>query len=161
MRYTKDGTDIEVSTLLLIGARFLKNLKKEVQDAPETDEKDLKDLKDTSSPLSANNVSDVLTQDELSALRRQIAGCWNMPAGAKDAKDLIVEIKVWTNQDRTVQRAEVVDTGRMSRDPYYRTAAESALRAVKHPECNPLMLPLNKYDQWKVFTFVFNPREML
>jgi hypothetical protein len=140
----------------------LKNLKKEVEDNTPTNEDKLNDIKDTvSSPVSSNNVSDVLTQDELSALRRQIAACWNIPAGSKDAKELVIEVRVWTNPDRTVRNAEVVDTGRMARDPYFRTAAESALRAVRHSNCNPLMLPANKYDQWKEFTFVFNPQDML
>jgi hypothetical protein len=140
---------------------ILKNLKKEVDSTP-ADPDDVNDLKDTeSSPISSNNVSDVLTQDELSALRRQISGCWNVPAGSKDAKDLVIEVRVWTNTDRTVSKAEIVDSGRMARDPSFRTAAESALRAVRHPSCSPLMLPRNKYDQWKVFTFVFNPQDML
>jgi hypothetical protein len=140
----------------------LKNLKKEIEDNTPTKDLDVNDFKETdSSPVSATNVSDMLTQDELSALRRQIKACWNMPAGALGASDLVVEIRVQTNPDRTVRHAEIVDTGRMSRDPYFRTAAESALRAVHHPMCNPLMLPPNKYDQWKSFVFLFNPQDML
>ena len=64
---------------------------------------------------------------EVDALRAQIARCWSIPAGARDAENLIVEIRVEMNPDMTVRRADIVDKARMNRDPFYRTAAESAL----------------------------------
>src|SRR5262249_11053580 len=35
-----------------------------------------------------------LTASEMDMVREQIARCWNVPAGARDAKDLVVEIRV-------------------------------------------------------------------
>ena len=34
--------------------------------------------------------------------------------------------------------------------------AESAVRAVR--KCSPLRLPVGKYEQWKSFTFRFDPK---
>src|SRR5262249_49725098 len=35
-----------------------------------------------------------LTASELAMVRQQVARCWNVPSGARDAKDLIVEIRI-------------------------------------------------------------------
>ena len=102
-----------------------------------------------------------LSVSELDAIRDQIADCWNIPAGAKGAEDLIVDIFVRMNPDGTVRAAEVTDKSRMRVDPFFRTAAESAIRALRNPRCSPLRLPLDKYDLWKTFTIGFNPRDML
>ncbi|MGB0934771.1 MAG: energy transducer TonB [Alphaproteobacteria bacterium] len=113
------------------------------------------------SSLSTGQLSDVLTTSELDALRRQLAQCWNIPAGARDAQNLLVEIRVSVNPDGTVRQAKIVDQSQMAADSFYRTAAESALRAVHHPACRTLKLPPHKYDSWKDMTLRFNPKEML
>ena len=69
-----------------------------------------------------------------------------MPIGARDAQNLVVEVHIDVNPDRTVQSAEVVDKARMATDPFFRAAAESALRALYNPRCTPLELPAGKYD---------------
>lgn len=102
-----------------------------------------------------------LSRSEFDALRRQLSSCWNFPAGAKESGTLIVEIKVIVNRDRTVREARIVDVARMRSDPYYRSAAESALRAVQNPRCSPLRLPPSKYRLWRNMTLEFDPREML
>ena len=102
-----------------------------------------------------------LTISELDSIRRQIEACWSIPAGARDAENLIVDISVIMNPDGTVQRAEIVDRSRLTGDPFYRAAAESALRAVLHPRCSPLRLPPQKYRQWRRFTLSFNPKELI
>jgi outer membrane biosynthesis protein TonB len=106
-------------------------------------------------------LSDRLTITQEDALRRQISQCWNMPIGARDAQNLIVEIVIDVNPDRTVQRAEIVDQTRYATDSFFRAAAEAALRAVRNPRCSPLELPPDKYDQWKRIDFTFDPRDML
>ena len=65
------------------------------------------------------------------------------------------------NQDASVRNAQVVDQARMMTDPFFRAAAESAMRAVLNPRCNPLRLPREKFDTWKSFILNFNPKEML
>ncbi|HJO69919.1 MAG TPA: energy transducer TonB, partial [Rhodospirillales bacterium] len=101
-----------------------------------------------------------LTISEIDLVRRQIAECWNLPAGAKDAQDLIIEISLSMNPDGTVRDARIRDHGRMNRDPFFRAAAESAYRAVLNPNCSPLKLPLDKYEYWKSMVLTFNPKEM-
>jgi outer membrane biosynthesis protein TonB len=102
-----------------------------------------------------------LTASELDMVRHQIARCWNVPAGARDAKDLVVEIKVIVDPDGTVRQATIVDQGRLGSDPFYRAAAESARRAFFNPLCRPLHLPVEKYAIWKDLVVDFSPRDVL
>ncbi len=106
------------------------------------------------------DLSKPVTISEIDLVRRQIARCWNLPAGAKDAEDLIIEIKVFMNPDGTVNTADIKDKKRVVRDGFYRSAAESALRAVLNRRCQPFKLPPEKYNRWKTMTLVFNPKEM-
>lgn len=104
-------------------------------------------------------VSEKLTGSQLDAIRRQIERCWNPPVGARDAENLVVELRVQLRRDGTVQQARIISTERMS-DPFYRSAAESALRAVRI--CSPLEnLPPEKYEAWRDMRLTFDPREML
>ena len=106
-------------------------------------------------------LSDRLTISQEDSLRRQIGACWNMPVGARNAEELIVEVLIEMNPDRTVLSAKVVDQSRYASDPYFRSAAEAALRALRHPKCTPLELPPDQYEQWKTIRFNFDPRDML
>ena len=107
----------------------------------------------------AQSVSDTLTGSEIDAIRRTIYKCWIVPAGARGAKDLVVDVDMSVAPDGTVTKASVSDKSRMS-DPAYRTAAESAVRAVLDPACNPLPIPEDKYEQFKELTLSFNPKDM-
>jgi len=100
-----------------------------------------------------------LTASELDLVREQIARCWNINAGARDAKDLVVEIRASVQPDGTVTQATIVDQGRMS-DPVWRAAAESARRAFFNPNCTPLKLPPDKYDTWKDLDVDFSPKDV-
>ncbi len=108
----------------------------------------------------AATLSPQLARSELDAIRDRIRPCWNFPAGAKDADQLLVAIDVQMNPDGTVREARIVDSGRMSSDSYYRSAAESALRAVLNPACQPLPLSPEKYNTWKSMTLRFDPRDL-
>jgi outer membrane biosynthesis protein TonB len=102
-----------------------------------------------------------LTVSEKDLIIQQIERCWNIPAGAKDAKDLIIDVRIEVNPDGTVSSVRLADTARYESDPYFRAAADSALRAIKNPQCSPLKLPPNKYDQWKTMSLSFNPKDVL
>ncbi len=106
-------------------------------------------------------LGDQVTMTELQALQAQFRQCWNLAAGARYAEDLVVDVRIYVNPDRTVRNAEVVDQFRYNTDSFFRAAADSALRATRHPYCNPLDLPPDKYEQWKVMIFQFDPRQML
>jgi len=105
---------------------------------------------DASSPLSIS---------EIDLVRQQIGQCWSLPAGAKGAENMNIEIAVNMNSDGTVRDARVNNKG-LDADPFLRTMAESALRAVLNNRCQPFKLPHDKYDRWKTMTLIFNPKEM-
>ena len=146
---------------------LLKNLTKqqvaETEDAPPV----VRPRVTASAPASSQPKAPLgsqLTASELDALAsevlRQLTPCWNVPAGARDARDLVVEIKVSVSPDGTVKQATIVDQGRMG-DPLYRAAAESARRTFFNPTCTPLKLPADKYEVWKDLVVDFNPKDIL
>jgi outer membrane biosynthesis protein TonB len=108
----------------------------------------------------SHNPTQPLSISEIDLVRRQISRCWNLPAGAKGAKDMKIAIGVVMNRDGTVREARVIDSARMLRDQFFRISAEAARRAVLNPRCNPLKLPPEKYEQWQTMTLNFDPREM-
>ncbi len=114
----------------------------------------------TSRPSPARVRTQPMTMSEIDAIRYQIQQCWTIPAGARDARNLVVRIKVFLNTDGSLAKAPEIVSGKQSGDPFYRTAAESARRAVQ--KCAPLKnLPADKYSRWRELTLTFNPRDML
>jgi len=103
--------------------------------------------------------SRIATATLVDAIRQKVEGCWALPAGAKDAENLIIRIRIFLRPDGQLARApEYLDRGRMS-DSFYRAAAESAARAVR--QCAPYDLPPELYQQWAVLDFNFDPRHVL
>ncbi|MGM0421610.1 MAG: hypothetical protein ACQEQL_00770 [Pseudomonadota bacterium] len=134
----------------------LKNLA-ENEEKPEDAEKADEDAATTGqqAPMGSQ-----LTVNELDALRRQLEGCWNLPIGAREVDEMVIDVNLIVNRDRTIREAKIVDTARYSRDSFFRAVADSALRAVRSPNCSPLQLPEDKYDMWQNIIVEFNPKEM-
>lgn len=109
-----------------------------------------------SQKLSATEVSAIAA-----ALNQQFSQCWNLMAGARNAEDIIVKINLKVRPDRTVQSANIVEKMRYNQDSFYRAAADEAMRAVRHPNCEVLDLPPDKYELWKDLIFNFNPSAQL
>jgi hypothetical protein len=140
----------------------LKNLA--AQDtAPSQDEppQRMRTASGTASSQPRAPLSSQLSASEVDMIREQISRCWNIPAGARDAKDLVVELRVEVGPDGMVQQAAIVDQGRANADPFFRAAAESARRAFFNPLCRPLRLPPDKYDVWKDMVVDFSPKDLL
>lgn len=138
---------------------LLKNLE-ETKPAAGAQKIEAPTLGETPSPMAS--LSDRLAANEIQArLQKQLGYCWNVLAGAKYAENLVVDIRIFVNQDRTVHDAQVLDQMRYSTDTYFRAAADSALRALRHPYCTPLDLPPEKYNLWKTMVFRFDPSSML
>lgn len=97
-----------------------------------------------------------LTQTEIDALRAQIQACWNPPAGAANAEDIIVKVRLQLHQDGSLS-AQPTLMNRGSH-PIFRIAAESAMRAIRR--CQPYHLPLSKYEVWRDVEVTFDPRDM-
>lgn len=103
-----------------------------------------------------------LISDLVRQIREQVWKCWNPPIGIKDAHKIKVEIGIRLNPDGTlIGSPRIVDKGRLSSDPVFRAYAESALRALKNPRCQPLRLPLASYETWRAISFNFDTRELL
>ena len=113
-----------------------------------------------SGPKKKYDLNRAVTISEIDSVRQQIMRCWNVPAGSKNAEDMQIEISVDMNPDGTVRKAKIMDVNRLFSDEFFRTAAESARRAVLNPRCSPLKLPREKYNYWRTITLNFNPREM-
>jgi hypothetical protein len=96
-----------------------------------------------------------MTISEIDLLRQQLHACLNLNVGVANLKEIKPVIFIEVNSDRTVKSAKVVNKEKLN-DPSFRTAAEAAMRAVNNPDCSPLMLPKDKYDQWKEINFTFD-----
>lgn len=109
---------------------------------------------------TAPNLSEQLARSELDAVRDKVRPCWNFPAGAPNPEQLAVVIELQMNPDGTVRDARIAGNPRLGSDPFYRAAAEAALRAARNPRCQPFPLPADKYNSWKNLEFNFDPRDL-
>lgn len=142
-------------------ASVLKNLAEDVEmPVPQEKEEEPPQPAKTKTVTDHVPISERMTMSDLDALRLQLATCWNVPAGARDVENLNVIINVIVNPDRTVKKVSVVDARRYGMDTFYRAMADSAMRALRNPLCNPLNLPEEKYSQWHDLNINFNPSEM-
>lgn len=112
-------------------------------------------------PTPARDVP--LAISAIDAFRAQVEKCWSIPAGARDAQNLRVTLRLFMTQDGNLLRPpEVLDGARMNRagEETFRAAAESAVRAVQR--CAPYrMLPVQKYDTWREIELTFDPSKVL
>lgn len=113
----------------------------------------------TSQVASASKATEISLQpsaSDIDFVRAQIERRWNFDAGARDAANLIVQVRVRLLPDGTVASADIVSA---PSDSFAQSAAESARRAVL--AASPLQLPPGKYDIFKDFTFRFDPRNLV
>lgn len=110
--------------------------------------------------LTESPTTDRMTTGELDAFRQQLSRCWSILPGAAQAEALAVNLTITVNRDRTVRNVQITDRTRYNSDPFFRAAADNAIRAIKHPDCTPLDLPPDKYDTWNAITLNFDPRTM-
>jgi len=88
-------------------------------------------------------------------LQRQIYQCWTIPIGAAQPESLVIGITINFRRDGTLAGPpQLDDTSRMS-EPFYRAAAENAVRAII--QCAPYQMPADQYDEWKTVDFEFDP----
>ena len=138
----------------------LKSVEK-IKEKKKGEEKDAADDK-KSQPQSQFDPNEPLSMSEIDAIIKQISQCWSIPAGARDAMDIVVKLNLSLRVDGTITKVDIVDKARYSNsgDPFYKAAADAAMRAVY--QCSPLKgLPANKYNNWKEIELNFDPREML
>jgi outer membrane biosynthesis protein TonB len=110
--------------------------------------------------LGAQNAS---TLDLRDALLAQIRECWNVPVGAPTPEKLIVQVRVFLSRDGSLAQPPALEPqtrAAAASNPYMRTAAEAALRAVN--VCEPYkLLPPDRYDSWREIVMTFDPSRMI
>ena len=122
---------------------------------------------DNASSKSSNFSSDInkaheeaspLTSLEIGLLQSHISNYWIPPTGAAGESEFKVDIVVELSKDGFVADAQIRDKQRYRSDVTFRAAANSARRAVLASQ--PLPLPAEKYQFWKEFIFVFDPKSI-
>jgi hypothetical protein len=106
------------------------------------------------------NLGEKLTISEKDAIRRQFYRCWIVPAGAKNIKDYKVSLRLKLNEEGEVINSKIINKSKMN-NTFFRTLAESAVRAVNHPDCKKLKVPKKKYETWKETILDFDPSVMI
>jgi outer membrane biosynthesis protein TonB len=91
-------------------------------------------------------------------LTESYLNCWTPPPGVPEGDTYVAQIKVVFNSDGSLSGHPVLLNP--PSDRAWRAHAESAMRAVR--KCDPLRVPAEYmpfFDQWKVETIHFDPRE--
>ena len=91
-------------------------------------------------------------------LTESYLNCWTPPPGMPEGDTYVAQIKVVFNPDGSLSGRPVLLNP--PSDRAWRAHAESAMRAVR--KCDPLRVPaqyMPYFDQWKIETIHFDPRE--
>ena len=143
--------------------KILKGLETEKRQLTETNEtkREIRTNSLEQRPISSLDRRKKISQ-LVSKIRNQLSPCWNPPAGAKNLESLNVDVRIKLNPDGSLRSpAKIVDSSIKVKHPAYQVLAESAVRALNDPECMPLKLPLEEYQDWKDIAFNFDPRAAL
>jgi outer membrane biosynthesis protein TonB len=91
------------------------------------------------------------------AFRSRLKTCASLPADVSTADKVRIVLRVGLNQDGTLAAAPALIEGSASaKGPTLLASAVNALRT-----CQPYnMLPVDKYDEWKVLDLTFTPQDM-
>ena len=128
---------------------------KDLENKDQEFKKEQESLEIKQEEVFTEKVGPTMTISEIDLLRQQLHSCLNLNVGVANLKEIKPIIYIKVNPDRTVKSAKVVNQERLV-DPSFRTAAEAAMRAVNNPDCSPLLLPKDKYEQWKEINFTFD-----
>ena len=141
--------------------KSIEKVKSENRQKLKKDDKKIKEeeIKEDEKEVKSLNLGEKLTISELDMIRKQFYDCWIVPAGAKNIKDLVVSIELKLDEDGNVVFSKLINNKNL-KDSFFRAAAESAIRAVNHPDCKKLKVPKKKYDVWKSLILDFNPSIM-
>ncbi|MBL8709334.1 MAG: TonB C-terminal domain-containing protein [Rhodospirillaceae bacterium] len=97
-----------------------------------------------------------MTASDEDGIRDQIQRNWNLgsAAGAPNLDQIVVELRIEMLPDGTVTRVTLLNN---QADPYFRSLAEGAIRAVR--VASPLRLPQGKF--WPTIKLRFRPAEVI
>ena len=99
-----------------------------------------------------------MSLSEIDAFRAQIRACWSVPAGAKNAENLLVRVRVQLDPTGRPIGKKIINRAQLT-DSFFLSAAESVLRAIER--CQPYKMPPEKYESWRELELNFDPSKML
>ena len=122
------------------------------------DEPEPLDLAEEEKPVRGQTTGTAMTMsvNEIDALRARISQCWTPPPGGLGAGDIVVKIRLKLNEDGTLEGYPTV--ANQGSSPFFQAAADSAVRAVY--QCQPYVLPAEKYAVWRDMILNFDPSQM-
>ncbi|MEC7184297.1 MAG: hypothetical protein VXW07_00610, partial [Pseudomonadota bacterium] len=109
-------------------------------------------------PLANLPPGERMSLSEIDAFRSQIRACWSVPAGAKNAENLLVRVRVQLDPSGRPIAKKIINRAQLT-DSFFLSAAESVLRAIER--CQPYKMPPEKYESWREMELNFDPRKML
>jgi len=113
-------------------------------------------------PITGRGLQTAMTVDLQDALLAQMRECWNVPVGAPNPEQLIVQVRVFLAQDGSLAQPPQLEPATRTAaasNQFMRAAAEAALRAVN--VCEPYKrLPPDRYEAWREVVMTFDPSKM-
>ena len=109
-------------------------------------------------PLANLPPGERMSLNEIDAFRAQIRACWSVPAGAKNAENLLVRVRVQLDPTGRPIAKKIINRAQLN-DSFFLSAAESVLRAIER--CQPYKMPPEKYESWREMELNFDPSKML
>jgi len=108
-------------------------------------------------PLRTSTMKLAMANQIATLIKTRVEANWSVPAGVRDAGDLVVTIRIRLGRDGAVQSAEILDAN-YAEDPNFRTMAESARRAVQRASPIKALRRFNDdYNEWRDVTMTFRP----
>lgn len=110
----------------------------------------------TTGPQTPETSEIPMTASDELGIRGQIEEVWNLGslAGSPNLEGMTIEIRISMQPDGTVTGASVLNS---DTNPFFRQAAESAIRAVR--VASPLRLPPGK--SWDTIKLIFHPDQVM
>jgi colicin import membrane protein len=106
---------------------------------------------------TASGAASALSQSEIDALRARLYALWNPPAGAQDASQVQIMIRIRFKRDGTLAAGPQVITS--GSGPVFNAMRDSAVRAVLVGQPYTMLRP-QTYETWQEIDFVFDSSKM-
>ena len=87
--------------------------------------------------------------------RDQVARCWHKPVGGDAAEQVEAVFKISLTRDGVLAEQPVAESPADS--DFAKAYQKSAIRAIN--ACQPYKLPVEYYEEWKLFIPVFSDRQ--
>ena len=115
------------------------------------------DINQAPSLGTASGAASQLTQSEIDALRARLYALWSPPAGAQDAGQVQIMIRIRFKRDGTLATGPQVITS--GSGPVFNAMRDSAVRAVLVGQPYTMLRP-QTYETWQEIDFVFDSSKM-